>query len=281
MLRTPAKLRSSALGLLLCAFTGSCGREQSSHEAGPLARRLLADGAADWRTVVVPGARLHLARGGTAERDAAGIVDSVTVIRRDVLALLGASAANDTARRANLFVLNSREEMRRLVGRPLAGFIQQGEPTGVFAVPAGYRYGSLLRHELAHLYTFQAWDAPRAGRWLVEGFAAWAAGPCQGHSVDELAAGAAARGVIVPLTALASNFDLLAEDVAVPQAGSVVGFLVRREGLDAVQRLWREMPRTNHPLGRNGPALEAAWLEELRRVRPATLDVDRLLIEGC
>jgi hypothetical protein len=180
-----------------------------------------------------------------------------------------------------LFFLNSRDEMRRLAGRPLSGFIQQGEPTGVFVVTPGYRYGSLLRHELAHLYAFEAWGAPRAGRWLVEGFAAWAAGLCQGHSPDELAAGAAARRALVPLTELASSFDRVAEEVAMSQAGSIVGFFVRREGLDAVRRRWREAPGRVHPLGRNGPALEAAWLDELTRVPPATLDVPRLLVEGC
>ncbi|HSE43845.1 MAG TPA: hypothetical protein VLA89_00795, partial [Gemmatimonadales bacterium] len=225
--------------------------------------------------ISVPGARLHLARGGTAEGDAAAVAESVTVIRRDLLALLGISAANDTARRANLFFLNSRDEMRRLAGRPLAGFIQQGEPTGVFVVTPGYRYGSLLRHELAHLYTFETWGAPRAGRWLVEGFAAWAAGSCQGHSPDELAAGAIARRTLVPLTELAGNFDRVAEDVAMPQAGSVVGFLVRQDGLDAVRSRWREAPAAGHPLGPNGPALEATWLAELNGTRPATLDVPR------
>jgi hypothetical protein len=274
-------MRCFAICLLLCALIGSCAREQSTHEAGTVARRLLADSATDWRTISIPGARLHLARGGTSDRHAAAIAESVTVIRRDLLALLGMSAVNDTARRADLFFVNSRDEMRRVAGRPLAGFIQQGEPTGVFVVTAGYRYGSLLRHELAHLYTFEAWGAPRSGRWLVEGFAAWAAGSCQGHSPDELAAGAVARRTLVPLTDLSGNFDHVTEEVAMPQAGSIVGFLVRHEGLDAVGRRWREVPGTGHPLGENGPALEAAWLDELSHVRPATLDVSRVLDEGC
>jgi hypothetical protein len=209
------------------------------------------------------------------------IAESVTVIRRDLLALLRIPVAKDTERQADLFFVNSRDDMRRLAGRPLAGFIQQGEPTGVFVVSPGYHYGSLLRHELAHLYAFEAWGAPRAGRWLVEGFAAWAAGLCQGHSPDELAAGVAARGALVSLTQLAGNFDHVAEDVAMPQAGSVVGFLIRREGLDAVRRRWREAATTGHPLGQNGPILEAAWLDGLRLVRPATLDLGRLLAEGC
>jgi hypothetical protein len=48
-----------------------------------------------------------------------------------------------------------------------------------------------------------------------------------------------------------------------------------------VRRRWREAPGTAHPLGGNGPALEAAWLAELSRVRQATLDIPRLLGEGC
>ena len=273
-------MRCFAIGVLLWALAGGCSRGQSTDEGGPIARRMLADHATNWRTIFVPGARLHFARGGTAEQDAAAVTESVTVIRRDLLALL-ALAASDTARRADLFFLNSRDEMRRLAGRPLAGFIQQGEPTGVFVVTPGYHYGSLLRHELTHLYSFEAWGAPRAGRWLVEGFAAWAAGSCQGHSPDELAAGVMARGAMIPMTELASHFDRIAEDVAMPQAGSVVGFLVRQEGMESVQSRWREEPATGHPLGSKGPVLEAAWIAELQRTPPATLDVPRLLVEGC
>jgi hypothetical protein len=274
-------IRSMTIGLLLCAVAAGCAYGQSNDDGGPVARRLLADSAAQWRTVSVPGARLHLAPGGAADRDAAAVAESVTAIRRDLLALLSMPAAQETSRRADLFFLNSRDEMRQLTGRPLAGFIQEGEPTGVFVVTPGYRYASLLRHELAHLYSFEVWGAPRAGRWLVEGFAAWAAGSCQGHSPDELAAGAVARGALVPLTELANHFERVAEDVAMPEAASIVGFLVRREGLDTIRRRWKEEPGTVHPLGQTGPALEEAWLDELSRVRPATLDIPRLLVEGC
>lgn len=277
----PTTMRGTAIPLLLCAMAVSCAQGQPGHDGGPVARRLLADTAADWRTVSVPGARLHFARGGAADGTAVAVAESVTVIRRALLALLAMPAADDTARRANLFFLDSRDEMRRIAGRPLAGFIQQGEPTGVFVVTPGYRYASLLRHELTHLYTFEAWGAPRAGRWLVEGFAAWAAGACQGHSPDELAAGAVARGALVPMTELAQHFDRVPEDVAMPEAASVVGFLVRRDGLETVRRRWAEDAGTVHPLGENGTALEQAWLDQLSRVRPAALDIPRLLAEGC
>jgi hypothetical protein len=66
-----------------------------------------------------------------------------------------------------------------LVGRPLAGFVQQDEATAFFVWTSAYR--APLRHELAHLYTFQRWGQPPAGAaatWLVEGIGAWAGGPC-------------------------------------------------------------------------------------------------------
>jgi hypothetical protein len=274
-------IRKLATGILLLAAAGGCAHEPSTEDGGPLARRLLADSTAHWRTVSVPGARLHLTRGGAAGLDAAAAAETVTAIRRDMLMLLSSHGGHEAARAADLFFLNSREEMRRLAGRPLAGFIQQGEPTGVFVVAPGYHYASLLRHELAHLYTIELWGEPRARRWLVEGFAAWIAGSCQGHSPDELAAGALARGAVVPLTELASHFDRTPEDVAMPEAASIVGFLIRREGLETIRRRWTEEPGALHPLGPSGPALEKEWLEELSRVRPATLDVPRLLAEGC
>ena len=56
----------------------------------------------------------------------------------------------------------------------------------------------------------------------------YAAGKCQEHLPDELAAGALARGTLVPIRQLAAAFQDLAEDVAMPQAGSIVGFEVRR-----------------------------------------------------
>jgi hypothetical protein len=281
MRRNAARWRTFASRLLLCACVGACARGQPASEAGPLARRLLADSAAHWRTVSITGVRLHFARAGTAGRASRAIADSVLVIRQELRALLGPPAANDTLRLADLFFLNSRDEMRRLAGRPLSGFIQQGEPTGVFVVTVGSHYGSLLRHELAHLHTFEAWGEPRAGRWFVEGVAAWAAGSCQGSTPDALAAGALVRRALPTLTELANNFDRVAEDVAVPQAASVVGFLVRREGIAALRHRWREESGTVHPLGQNGPALEATWLDELRGVPPATLDLPRLFVEGC
>jgi hypothetical protein len=242
---------------------------------------MLADRAAKWLTVGIPGVRIHMRRGSAAEADTSRIKEAVSTMRSELLALLGAVPSDVTVPAADLFFVGSREDTQRLAGRPIIGFAQQDEPTVVFVYATGYGYATLLRHELTHLYTFQLWGSPRASQWLVEGVAVWAAGRCQGHSPDELAAGARARGALVPIERLATAFREIGEEVAMPQAGSIVGFLVRQGGLAALRDLWSREPPAEHPLGPDGVRLEKVWLDELAGVRPATLDVPRLTSEGC
>jgi len=275
----------SATTLTLSLLLVACSDRRPPESAGgigPLAERMLSDRAADWLTTDVPGAYIHLRQGSAAEADRREIVESVSAVRHELLALLEGPQSSDAALGAHLFFVNSRDDTQRLAGRPLVGFIQQGEPTGVFVYTRGCHLAPLLRHELTHLYTLELWGSPKAGQWLVEGVGVWAAGKCQEHSPDELAAGALARGALVPLRQLATAFRDLGEDVAMPQAGSLVGFLIRRKGLVAVQDFWkRERPPAEHPLGPDGATLEKAWLDSLSGVGPATLDVPRLLNEGC
>jgi hypothetical protein len=141
---------------------------------------------------------------------------------------------------------------------------------------------ALLRHELTHLFTFQLWGNTAAGPWLVEGLGVWAAGDCQGRTPDEYAAGARGRGELVPLKDLAARFREINEAVAMPQAGSIVGFLIRRDGMASVAERWhRPANPREHPLGPDGVSLERAWLDSLQHVRPAYPDVPRLMKEGC
>lgn len=153
-----------------------------------------------WRVVELPdnGLRLYIQTGTDADADVQAVSDSVVRAQTDVLALLDEplfavqSSPDDPGRAAPaaIFIVGSRADMQRLAGRPLAGFVQQGEATAFFVWASGYR--APLRHELAHLYTFERWGQPQAGAaatWLVEGIGAWAGGPCLGQSPDALATG--------------------------------------------------------------------------------------------
>jgi hypothetical protein len=265
-----------ALGVFCAATTALLGQAPAR---GQLARELLAERPAEWRTIPSGEWQIHIRRGTAVETDAAAIARMVTEVRQHLISRLALSPAKAPA--AQLFFVGSRDEIQRLTGRPLAGFVQPDEPTGVFTYLAGYRHESLLRHELTHLMTFQNWGQTRQGPWLIEGLAVWAAGGCQGHSSDALAAGVLARGGLVPLTRLASSFRELPEDVAMSQAGSLVGFLIERDGIARLKARWQGSAEVNHPLGSSGAAIEAAWIDRLRQITPATIDIPRVMKEGC
>jgi hypothetical protein len=156
--------------------------------------------------------------------------------------------------------------------------VQRGEATAFFVWMSGYR--APLRHELAHLYTFERWGQPAAGdaaTWLVEGIGAWAGGPCLGESPDALAAGLLARDRLPSVGELSTRFRDLAEDVAMPTAGSLTAFIHAREGIAGLRARWGSGPTGLLP----DSVLVAAWRRHLAGVRPGTLDVARVLQEGC
>jgi hypothetical protein len=278
--------------LLVSWLFVACARTQSGPSpSGPVARRAFAASGFGWRVFELPdrGIRLYLQRGTAAEADADVVADSVKRVQAEVLMMLGeplhtprqsnsavpnASGVEDAA----LFFVGSRDDMRRLAGRPLAGFVQRGEATAFFLWARGYR--APIRHELAHLYTFERWGRPAAGdaaTWLVEGIGAWVGGSCQGHSPDALAAGLLARDILPSAQQLAASFRSLPEDLALPTAGSLTKFLHSRESIAGLRKRWS---------ARSSQALPdsmtlAAWRAHLRTVRPESLDVARVIREGC
>jgi hypothetical protein len=221
------------------------------------------------------GLRLYIQRGTDADANSRPLTDSLLQAQAHVLALLEEPPGNDFA---ELFILGSRADMQRLAGRPLAGFVQQGEATAFFVWSSGYR--APLRHELAHLYTLQRWGQPPAGAaatWLVEGIGAWAGGPWLGKSPDALAAGLLASGRLPSVDELAARFRQLDEDVALPSAGSLIGFVYAREGIAGLRGRWRSGAGAALP----DSGLSAAWRTHLAGVQPETLDIARVMQEGC
>jgi hypothetical protein len=239
-----------------------------------------------WRAVELPhrGLRLYIQRGTAADADPRALTDSVMRAQADVLALLAEplltsrDSLTSDDHPAALFVLGSRDDMRRLTGRPLAGFVQPGEATAFFVWAPSFR--APLRHELAHLYTFERWGRPAAGAaaaWLIEGIGAWVGGPCLGETPDALAAGLLARGRLPSVEELSGRFRDLAEDVAMPAVGSLVAFIHAREGVAGLRTRWRSGRGASPP----DSALSAEWRVHLTGIQPSTLDIARVLKEGC
>jgi hypothetical protein len=248
--------------------------ESSGAPIGSLAQRVRASGDFNWREVALPdlGLRVYLQR----ETESTGVVDSVRRAQEDVLAML--EEPKSAPREAAVFVLASRADMQRLAGRPLAGFVQPGEPTAFFVWSPGYR--PPLRHELAHLATFERWGPPAAGdsaTWLVEGIGGWAGGACLGNSPDALASGVLARGAVPTLAAMTGHFRSLPEDVGMPTASSFVQYLYARGGVAALRSLWQGAGTRGLP----DTQMDGAWRAHLTTVPPATLDIARVMKEGC
>lgn len=246
---------------------------------GPAARELLGARAFTWGTTETAHLRVHTPAGSGVNRRVSALADSTEAAREVVLRLLGELEDVANEPKLEVFFVDTRGDMARLVGRPIAGFAQPGELTAVFVAGPGYR--PFLRHELAHAYAAVRWGRLEAGDWLTEGIGALAQGDCQGHSVDALAAGYARDGAVPPLRTLAGEFRSHPELPSYLAAASAVDFVRRNAGIGAVRALWKTPRADKHPLGVDGERVEAEWRRYLAGVPPAALDSVRLIRAGC
>jgi hypothetical protein len=247
---------------------------------GPIARRFLATPGFSWHSFQSRHIRLHLSSDMAISR-AGELADSAESARRAALALIGESDLPDEPP-LELVLVETREDMRRLAGRPVAGSGFPHELTVVMVASAGYR--SFFRHELTHSYVSRRWGERRAGSWMDEGLAARATGECLGHSFDAVAAGYVANGNAPTLHELTGDFYSIPELPAYFTAASLIDFLQRSEGVTMLRTLWRgALPGVDasHPLGPETRRLELEWRRKLSTIQPAALDSARLRRDGC
>ena len=248
---------------------------------GAIAQGLLSSHDFAWRSFATTHFRIHLANGMNPARIDV-IADSVENARRVVLALIDESDVDDEEP-VELFLVETRDDMRRLIGDPVSGNGYPSELTAVALAGDGYR--AFYRHMLTHTYVAHRWGRRRGGPWLDEGLATRATGTCQGHSIDAIAAGYARAGDAPPLALLTSAaFDTLPELPSYYTAASLVDFFQRRSGAAAVRALWRGETGDVTPANPLGPATTTIWSAWQRRIAaatPATLDEPWLRQDGC
>jgi len=253
----------------------------TSYALGETARAYLDSSSFAWQVAESTHMRIYVPTGSAVASHLPDLIDSVEAARTAVLRILGEEDRQGEPKLA-VFLVDTREDMQRLVGRPYGGLATPGELTAAFVAGPGYR--PFFRHELTHAYASVRWGPMQSGAWLTEGLATLATGPCQGYSVDAVAAGYWRAGALPPLTILTADLRELPELPGYFGAASLVNFLRQHEGLDALRRLWRgEQPGTDssHPLGQRSADLEARWHQHLDSVLPAVLDTVRLQREGC
>ena len=212
---------------------------------------------------------------------APSLADSVEQARKAALSTLDEIDLPDEPK-LEVFLLDTREDMKRIAGRTISGFAQPGELTAVFIAGPGYK--PLIRHELTHAISFVRWGELRAGVWLAEGLATITQGRCQGHSTDEIAAGYLASGKLPSVAAMLHDFGSVGELQGYIGAASFADHIRRRYGSATLRALWqgRAPDSLMSDLAQtNGGNAEREWRAALHAIAPANLDSARLFREGC
>ncbi len=248
---------------------------------GAIARQLLAAKGFAWTSFQTAHARIHLANTMNAARIDV-IADSVENARRVVLALIHEPEIPDEEP-LELFLVETRDDLRRLLGAAVTGTGYPSELTAVAVAGDGYR--AFYRHYMTHTYVARRWGRRRAGSWLDEGLATRATGNCQGNSIDAIVAGYANDGRMPSLAVLTSPaFDSLPELPANFTAASLVDFFQRKKGIAAVRALWRGEAggvTDDQPLGPGTDSIWKAWQHHLGGVTPAKVSPNWLRQDGC
>jgi hypothetical protein len=278
------------LGMVLSSY--SCDRRESGKGGdsvpsatpeiiGETARAYLDSPSFAWQITESTHTRIHMPVGSAVAKNVRVVIDSIEAARVAALTVIGEKDIQDEPK-LFVFLVDTREDMKRLVGSPYGGFAIPGELTAVFVAGPGYR--PFFRHEFTHAYAAARWGPMQSGAWLTEGLATLATGPCQGCSVDAIAAGYRRAGKLPALVPLCADLRAFPELPAYFGSASLVKFIRQHEGLDALRALWRA-ERVGidpaHPLGQPTADIEVAWHRYLDTLSPAILDTVRLQREGC
>lgn len=271
------RLATVALALVFAACASDAPDRSAEPHASGVARRALSAAGFGWRTHAGRGFHLHYLPGSNTAARLDEFAEKAEEALRHDLALMAEPAPREPL---ELFLVDSRAEAERLTGLAAMGQAIPGELTAFFVVLPGRE--PAFTHEIMHAFSLALWGTHRTGSWLSDGVATWAAGNCQGKSVDAIAAGFLQRGELLPLPDLAARFWEVGELNAYLSAGSAVGHVARTRGNAAVEALWKHDPAPGeHPLGPGGAEMERAWRAHLATVPPATVDTAVLRRRGC
>lgn len=245
-----------------------------------LVQRALDDPYFRWRSIDGPAARIYYQAGSFAEQHRHTLLRSVSGAIVEDLEYLGEPGYN---RVLDVFYVDTREEMARIVGRPVTGYANWGADAIFLVVAPDWR--SFEKHEFAHLITMGRWGPPHdTSRWMVEGICIAADGWCREFSVDAIAHHLLTEGRLPPFNELPSKIGELGEIGGGMYAASVIDFIRDTYGPEAVRELWiGGSSILTDTLGVPFDTIEAMWKEHLEREVEDGLRVDMERIEesGC
>ncbi|UCE18142.1 MAG: hypothetical protein JSV84_14965 [Gemmatimonadota bacterium] len=248
----------------------------SAQEYVSLVKRALDDSSFHWRSFEAEDVRLFYKPDSFAERHRVMLVRSAKASVEEVLKFLGEPGYD---RILHVFYVDTRKEMDRIIGRPVAGYADW-TGSGVFLV-LNPEWRSFDTHEITHVLSMSLWGTPDpTSRWMVEGVAVSCDGWCQEYSVDEIASYLLSQDQLPPLHELFRNFAELGEIRAGFYAASVIGFVRNRYGPDALRDLWMNgSGDLSGSLGSTIDEIEASWKKYLKETAGNEIQIDLENIE--
>lgn len=267
-------MKRMSYGLFLAIFAANPFFAQNMLETA------ISDPYFDWKYVENPSAKVHFKPGSFAERHRETLLRSVTESIREDLEFLGEEQDDAVLQ---VFFVDDRSEMERITGRPVTGFAHWGA-NAIFLV-CSPEWRSFEKHEFAHILTMGRWGPPHeSSRWMVEGIAIAADGWCREFSLDAIARHYLDRGELPPLDKLPARFRDLGEIRGGVYAGSVLAFIRKRHGPEAIRAIWERGLEAwvSRPSG-STEALETEWKAFLKRTVDDTVpvDIDAINELGC
>ena len=248
--------------LLCCCFIAGCQTSEkskiSSEEVQAFQIRIINHKNFNWEKLETENFMIYVPKNSKQVSEIQQIGERAEEAREKVLNLLEELEIDE---KPALFYLDTRDQMRELVGHPAGGWTETRQNT-VFVVQ-NKEVSAPLKHELGHLYSWRTWGKPM-GYWLSEGLAVYAAGNCSGLSLHTWAAAIDLKQESKPIKDLEENWDF-AKAAPHLQAGSFVKYVVEKYGIKAFIKIWKKgMGVSLEATGKTAEALEKEWQESIR-----------------
>jgi len=233
-----------------------------------------------WKSIKGDGCRIHYQPGSFAARHVVMLLRSA---ERSIEESLEFLEVEEYGRRIEIFYVNSREEMKKLVGMGSTGFADS-ESNSVYLVCKD-DWRSFDQHEITHILSLTIWGNPHEPvEWIREGLAVYVDGRCGQYTINDLVRYVLEEDEFPSLKTVIFGFREQNDLIAYLKCGSVVGYIYETYGLEALRKLWDEgVENVQNVLGMTLDELEAEWRAHILEGSSLETDVDWKAIEdhGC
>ncbi|MGE0353399.1 MAG: hypothetical protein AB7I33_16400 [Gemmatimonadales bacterium] len=271
-------MRWIVVSLLAAILTGPAVAVRAQAPTG-LAAAVLADSGFTWLRQTVPGFRVYFQADTYPARHQDSLLARLPPAARHAASMLQVEPLPGPI---DVFFIESRGQMTRMIGRSATGFAQPS--TGTVFLVTNPTWRAFERHEIMHVVAARAWGQPAPGNdWLMEGLAQAADGRCGGYSNTGVMLALAEQRGWIPLATLLTDFRSQPDLRAYLQAASFVQDLLRRFGPEPLRRLWTQGARPDSNVaGEPLEVREREWRAHLpAEPRPGPEELGYIELRGC